>query len=45
MKQTYNIHNEQGAYLMQVDAKDEKNAIRQARKVWSGKIKASEYGN
>jgi len=45
MKHTYNIHNEQGAFLMTVVAKDVKNAIRQARKVWSGNIKAIQYGN
>lgn len=42
-KNTYQIHNEQGAYLMTVTAKNELSALRQARKVWSGKIKATKY--
>ena len=45
MKHVYNIHNEQGAYLMQVTAKNEKCALRQAGKAWSGKITATQYGN
>lgn len=42
MKTLFNITNEQGAHLMTVTAKDAKNALRQARKVWGGKLKAVE---
>jgi hypothetical protein len=42
MKTLFNITNQHGAFLMSVTAKDAKNAIRQARKTWNGKIKAVE---
>ena len=45
MKHIYNMHNEQGAYLMQVTAKNEQCAIRQAKKQCSGKLTATQYGN
>lgn len=44
MKTRFNITNTQGAHLMNVNAKDQKNALRQARKVWSGKLIAVEVG-
>lgn len=42
MKIRFNITNIQGAHLMSVKAKNAKNALRQARKAWSGKLIAVE---
>ena len=42
MKIRFNITNAQGAHLMTVTAKDAKNALRQAKKQWSGKLIAVE---
>lgn len=44
MKNKYAVHNPQGAFLMYVYAKDEKNAIRQAKKTWSGPITVTKAG-
>ena len=41
-KKRFRIGNEQGAFLMYVVAKDAKNALRQARKMLSGKLLVTE---